>query len=87
MPIAPMASGMLAAARLPKITNSRMRSAGMEIPSARPMSTLTSSLMASSVGICPPTRSVRPGAPSSSLMAWYVFICAASPAPASRSTA
>ena len=42
----------------------------MEMASARPMSALTSELIASSVGICPPTWVVRPGTPSSSLMAW-----------------
>ncbi len=70
MPTAPIASGRPAAARLPKITSSRISSTGMEIPSARPMSALTWSLIASSVGICPPTWVARPGTPSSSLMAW-----------------
>ena len=70
MPIPPIASGRPAAAKLPKMISSSTSSAGMEMASARPMSALTSELIASSVGICPPTRVVRPGTPSSPLMAW-----------------
>ena len=43
----PIASGRLAAARLPKITSSTISSAGSEKPSARPMSEVTSLLIAS----------------------------------------
>ncbi len=65
-----MASGRLAAARPPKITSMRMSSTGMDRPSARPMSDLTSLLMAWKVGICPPTCEVSPGAASLPLIAW-----------------
>ena len=43
----PIASGRLAAARLPKITSITISSSGIEKPSARPMSELTSLLIAS----------------------------------------
>ncbi len=66
----PMASGRLAAARLPKITSMRISNTGMDSPSARPMSDLTWLLMACSAGICPPATAVSPGAPSLPLMAW-----------------
>ena len=66
----PMASGRLAAARLPKITSSRMSSTGIEMPSARPISEVTSLLIADMVGTCPPTRVVRPGAARRPSMPW-----------------
>ena len=43
----PMASGRRAAARLPKITSITISNTGVEKPSARPMSELTSLLIAS----------------------------------------
>ena len=47
----PIASGRLAAARLPKMTRSRSSRTGIEMPSARPMSLVTCLLIATSVGI------------------------------------
>ncbi len=87
MPIAPMASGRLAAARLPKITASRTSRTGIEMPSALPMSAVTSLLIAASVGISPPVCTVRPGAVRSALIALKFLIRAESLVPASTSTA
>ena len=78
-----MASGRLAAARLPKITSSRMSSTGSEMASARPMSALTSLLIAAYVGTCPPTWLASPGAASLPWMVAYVFSRAESDPPAS----
>ena len=87
MPIPPMASGRLAAARLPKMTSSRTSSTGREMPSARPMSLVTSLLIAASVGIWPPAWTVRPGAEKSRWIASKLLILAPSLFPASSSSA
>ncbi len=65
----PIASGRLAAARLPKMNSMTISSTGREKASARPMSELTSLLIASFVGTSPPTSVRRPGAPSWPLIA------------------
>ena len=83
----PMARGRLAAARLPKITSSRIKSSGIDSVSARLMSPVTCLLIASSVGITPPALAVRPGTPRLLLMASKLLIRAASLPPASSSTA
>ncbi len=87
MAMPPIASGRLAAARLPKMIASRTSRTGIEMPSALPMSLVTSLLMAASVGIWPPACTVRPGAVRSGLIALKFLIRAASVAPASTSTA
>ena len=69
MPTIPIASGRLAAARLPKITSSRISRIGSDSPSARPMLELTWVLIADSVGMTPPTWVVSPGADSELLIA------------------
>ena len=56
----PMATGSEAATTPPKITTSRMSRTGSEMPSARAMLAVTSSVMATSVGTVPPTRAVIP---------------------------
>ena len=56
----PIATGSDAAARLPKITSSRISSTGIENPSALAMSAVTSELIATSIGTVPPTRAVTP---------------------------
>ena len=58
----PIATGRDAAARLPKITSSRISRTGIEKPSALAMSAVTSLLMATSMGTFPPTRAVTPPA-------------------------
>ncbi len=83
----PMARGRLAAARLPKITSSRMSSTGMEMPSARPMSEVTCLLIADMVGTWPPTWVDRPGAARWPAMAWKFVVRAESVPPASSRTA
>ncbi len=83
----PMASGRLAAARLPKMISITISSTGMEKPSARPMSAVTCLLIACSVGVKPPVCVCRPGAARSPLIASRLLILAASSAPASSSTA
>ena len=65
----PIASGRLAAARLPKMISITISSTGMEKASARPMSEVTCLLIASLVGTSPPTSVRRPGAPSWPLIA------------------
>ena len=69
------------------MTTSSTSKTGIEMPSARPMSLVTSLLMAASVGIWPPARTVRPGAARSPLIALKLAILAASLVPASSSTA
>jgi len=51
----PIASGKLAAARLPKITAITISSTGIEKPSARPISAVTCLPIVSLVGTSPPT--------------------------------
>ena len=58
----PMATGIQAAPRLPKITSSRISRTGIENASALAMSAVTSELIATSVATLPPTRAVRPAA-------------------------
>ena len=58
----PMTNGRLAAARLPKITSSRINRTGMEKPSALAMSAVTSELIETSSGTFPPTLAVTPSA-------------------------
>ncbi len=65
----PMASGRLAAARLPKITSSTISSTGRENASARPMSEVTSWLIASLAGTTPPTSVCSQGERSCHLIA------------------
>ncbi len=87
MAIPPMASGRLAAARLPKITSNRSKSNGMDSVSARLMSPLTCLLIVSSVGITPPALAVSPGTARRPEMASKLLIRAASLPPVSSSTA
>ena len=56
----PIATGSEAAARLPKITSSKISKTGIENPSALAMSAVTSELIATSIGTVPPTRAVTP---------------------------
>ena len=56
----PIATGSEAAARLPKITSSRISKTGIENPSALAMSAVTSLLIATSIGTVPPTLAVTP---------------------------
>ena len=56
----PIATGSAAAARLPKITSSRISSTGIENSSALAMLAVTSELIAASIGTVPPTRAVTP---------------------------
>ena len=56
----PIATGRDAAARLPKITSSRISRTGIEKPSALAMSAVTSLLMTTSMATFPPTRAVTP---------------------------
>ena len=58
----PIATGRDAAARLPKITSSRISRTGIEKPSALAMSAVTSELMATSIATFPPTLAVTPSA-------------------------
>jgi hypothetical protein len=67
--VTPMASGRLAAARLPKMTRSSSARIGREIDSANAMSVVTCSFMSRLRVTSPASRVVRPGAPSSSSMA------------------
>jgi len=83
----PMASGRLAAARLPKMTASRISRTGIDSPSARPISEVTCLLIASSVGICPPIWVLRPRGASRPLIASKLLIRAASLPPVSSSRA
>jgi hypothetical protein len=56
----PIATGSAAAARLPKITSSRISSTGIENSSALAMLAVTSELIAASIGTVPPTWAVTP---------------------------
>ena len=56
----PIATGSEAAARLPKITSSRISKTGIENPSALAISAVTSELIATSIGTVPPTLAVTP---------------------------
>ena len=58
----PMATGIQAAPRLPKITSSRISRTGIEKASALAMLAVTSELMATSVATLPPTVAVSPAA-------------------------
>ena len=66
---APIASGRLAAVRLPKITSSRISRMGKDRPSARVMLAVVCWSIVSSVGTTPPAWLRRPGALSSFLIA------------------
>ena len=56
----PIATGSEAAARLPKITSSRISKTGIENPSALAISAVTSELIATSIGTVPPILAVTP---------------------------
>ena len=62
--VTPIASGRLAAAKLPKMSTSSTSRIGSEIISARAMSALTCSLMSRLIVGPPPTCVSRPGAAS-----------------------
>ncbi len=62
MAMPPMATGIQAAPRLPKIRISRISRTGIEKASARAMLAVTSELMATSVATLPPAVAVSPAA-------------------------
>jgi hypothetical protein len=84
--VMPMASGRLAAVRLPKTTTSSTASTGSEIISARAMSSPTRSLMSRSTVVAPPIAVSSPGADSSASTASRASV-RSSVSPASCSTA
>ena len=69
IPRAPIASGRLAAVRLPKITSSRISRIGKDSPSARVMLAVVCWSIVSSAGTTPPTWVSRPGALRPALIA------------------